>query len=96
MLHLLCSNIMQKSLCKLHMFQLSRFERRAPFLPVLPEISRCEMILAWMSDIDEVDHTFYKLDVKILAAINDIRRARCSYPPSSLSTLDPCQTHLLF
>ena len=47
--------------------------------------------------IVRVDHTFYKLDVKILAAINDIRCARCSYPPYSSSALDPCQEkHLLF
>ena len=47
--------------------------------------------------IFQVDHTFYKLDVKILAAINDIRCARCSYQPSSSSALDLCQQkHLLF
>ena len=38
----------------LHMFQLfPRFERTAPVLPVISEISRFEMILARMSDIYE-------------------------------------------
>ena len=41
-----------KGILQLHMFQLSRFERRALALPILPEISRFEMILSWMSDIE--------------------------------------------
>ena len=36
-----------------HMFQLSRFERTAPVLSFLLEISHFEMILAWMSDVYE-------------------------------------------
>ena len=35
-----------KRILQLHMFQLSRFERRALALPILPEISRFEMILS--------------------------------------------------
>ena len=47
--------------------------------------------------IFQVDHTFYKLDVKILPANNKITYVRCSCPPSSSSALDPCQQkHLLF
>ena len=47
--------------------------------------------------IFQVDHTFYKLDVKIFAANNEIRCVSCSCPLSSSSTLDPCQQkHLLF
>ena len=41
--------------------------------------------------IFQVDHIFYKLDVKILATSNEIRCVRCSYPPSSSWTVDPCQ-----
>ena len=37
------------------------------------------------------------IESNILAAINDIRYARCSYPPSSSSASDPCQQkHLMF
>ena len=39
----------------------------------------------------QVDHTFYKVNVKILTTINDMRYVRCYYPPSSSSALDPCQ-----
>ena len=47
--------------------------------------------------IFQVDHTFYKLDMEILTANNEIRCVRCSHPPSSSSALDPCQEkHLLF
>ena len=47
--------------------------------------------------IFQVDHTFYKLDVKILAANNEIRCMRCPCSPSSSSAFDPCQQkHLLF
>ena len=85
---------------QVHMFPLPCLEREAPVLrrtaavlPILPEISRFEMIMAWMSNIYylwifQVDHTFYKLDLKIWAANNEIRCVHCSYPPSSSSALD--------
>ena len=41
--------------------------------------------------IFQVNHTFYKLDVKILAANNKIRCLSSSYAPSSSSVVDPCQ-----
>ena len=88
------------------MFQLSRFEREAPVLrgqllssqpflksPVLRDTDSNVRDL----QIFQVDQTFYKLDVKILAANNEIRYVHCSCPPSSSSALDPCQQkHLLF
>ena len=46
--------------------------------------------------IFQVDHTFYKLDMEILTANNEIRCVRCSHPPSLSSTLDPCQQKHLF
>ena len=39
----------------------------------------------------QVYHTFYKLDVKILAAINEIKSMRCSWSLSSPWAVDPCQ-----
>ena len=62
----------------------SRFEKTPPVLPFFTEIPRFEMILACMSDIYEflsfykVYHTFYKLNVKILTVINEIKSVRCS------------------
>ena len=45
----------------------------------------------------QVDQTFYKLDMKIVAPDNEIRCVRCSWPLSSTSAWDPCQQkHLLF
>ena len=44
--------------------------------------------------IFQVDHTFYKLDVKILAANNEIRCVSSSYPLPSSSALDKCQQKL--
>ena len=47
------------------------FERTAPVFPFLPEICRFEKILAEKSNLFkffQVDHTFYTLEVKILAA----------------------------
>ena len=72
-------NLSSKFWTNQHMFQLSRFERKAPVLLFLPEISGFEMILAWMSNIYEfqVGHAFHKLDVKILAS-NEIRCVSCS------------------
>ena len=39
----------------------------------------------------QVGHTFYKLDVKILATRNKSRCVRCSSPPSSSWAVDLCQ-----
>ena len=88
------------SLNILHMFQLFRFEREAPFwkdtsrppgpswnLP-LWDNPGLNFRYLW---IFQVDTLFYKLDVKILAAKNEIRCVSSSYPPSSSSALDPCQ-----
>ena len=44
-----------------------------------------------------VNHTFYKLNVKILAASNEIRCVHCSWLPTSLWATDQCQLkHKLF
>ena len=63
------------------------------------KVSRFEMILAWMSDMykfSQVYQTFYKLDVKILAASDEIRCVRCSWPPSSSSSRFACQQKYCF
>ena len=68
--------------CVFHMFQLPSFVS-TPVLPFPPKIFRFEMKK--------------KLDVKILAASNIIRRTRCSWPPSLSRAVDLCQqNHLLF
>ena len=41
--------------------------------------------------IFQVYHTFYKLEVKILAAFNEIKSVHCSWSLSSPWALDPCQ-----
>ena len=53
--------------------------------PVIPEISRFEMILGCQifMNFSSGSH-FLKLDVKILATSNDIRYVHCSWIPSSL------------
>ena len=68
-----------------HMFQLSRYEREAfvlkgQLLPSLFFLKCIVMRLFWLKRqiFFQVDHTFYKLDMKILAASNEIRCVRCS------------------
>ena len=67
------------------MFQLSRFQREAPVLKgQLPSslffLKYIVLRLFWLKCqiFFQVDHIFYKFDVKILAASNEIRCVRCS------------------
>ena len=41
--------------------------------------------------IFQVDHTFYELDLKILATSNEIRYVLSPGSPSSSRAVDPCQ-----
>ena len=83
-------------ICLPYMFQLSIFRKAATVLPLIPQISRFEMILTWISDVYEFffDHAFYKLDVKILAITNNIRYMDFSWPLSLSWAVDPCQQKL--
>ena len=89
------------------MFQLSYFEWEASVLRgQLPSsLSFLKSLVLWWDDwwswlgnvrylwIFQVDHIFYKLDVKILTNNNKIRCVS-SYPPSSSSASDPFQQKL--
>ena len=68
----------------MHVFQLSCFEP-GPSWNLIWDDPVLNVIYLW---IFYVDHTIYKLDVKILAANNEIKYVRCSYPASSSSALD--------
>ena len=73
----------------------SRFERTAPVLPFLAEVSRFE-ILAKILDLYElpVDIAYYKLNDKIFAASNKIRCVRWSRLQYSSLAVDPGQPKL--
>ena len=69
----------------LHMFQLSRFEREAPVLNgQLPSsrlfLKSSVLLLSWLKR--QVFMNFSNLDMKILAASNEISCVRCSRLPS--------------
>ena len=66
------------------MFQLSRFERVAPvsrFCSNLPFRDYPGLIVRSLWDF-QVNHNFYKPDVKILAANDKFRFVRCSRQPT--------------
>ena len=81
-----------KSNVFMHMFQLSRFEPEASVLKGQITSSRFflkSLVLRYLDfsvrylQIFQVDHTFCKPELKILAICNKIRCVRCSWPPSS-------------
>ena len=76
----------------------SRFEQEAPVLRGRPPVSSWNLLF-WDDPglnvkhlwIFQVDHTFYKLHVKILATSNKITCVHCSWPPCLSWAVDLCQ-----